>query len=361
MGTAPSANRGLSKVVGIALLLVVVVLLVVTTAVMVFGMADIEDPATVAPVAFEEGIYDLEVEVQAHMGQVDQLEVVHEGDTVETWAEYGTGSTTTVECVDTGDDISVVSVDDGQRQVVQDYEVQRPTACSFQVSQPGTDPFRVAPVNWQHGGDRAKEFYSYGGKGPDGTTASGDGTCHPHAHMPPSSPYVDTDVSYIFFYEYNDEMSLVIVHDKPNEHRTRSKFGCDPTDHQILDHISGAVYEPSQTTVGGAAKFTFTGLPGGGSWVIQDDDHDFDSDTDEDVCWSWNDMNTDGGVFSGGFSDPDSVDLEIDVTWETVPCDGVQNSGHQVDEWMFIYLADDGIQKQTLAKDETLTIDGIED
>ena len=80
-----------------------------------------------------------------------------------------------------------------------------------------------------------------------------------------------SDTSLIFLWDGPDGLSLVIIHD---------------------------TWEDDGS--GGAVRFEFIGLPGEGSWVVQNDPDNFDSATDTDVQWSWSADHNDGGVFRGG-------------------------------------------------------------
>jgi hypothetical protein len=344
----------------------IVLLLISTMGAMIFGLTDTKDPATLAPVTIDEGAFYLEVTVQSTRGDADHLEIRKNGNTQFIWEDYEAGETRTVQCAGPGDRISVLSVDDDDSYVVQRYDVQSQNACEFDISQPGTSSFTAGPINWGTGGD-VEEFYSYGGS---------DGTGHPHAHMDPDSPYVENDKSYVFFYEIDGEISLVFVHDKPEQHCTSGG-----EDHSDLGHIDGACY-PGTTTDGGAAMFEFDGLPSSGRWVIQDDPHDWDfgespkvtgafdpSDVSwasqncppDTACWSWNEKNTDGGAYAGGFTDSDGVHIEITPHWGSAAIgNGHWNDDHVVTDWVFLYRSEDGIESVSLDMSEPLVIEGYE-
>lgn len=369
---ASGAERALSKVVGIALLLVIVLLLAITTSGVLIGLFSTTEPATVAPATFEERTFGVRIELQGHVGDADRLEVQLNGERAATLEDYGTASTRTVECVSPGDEIALISVTGEDSHVIQRHEVRTRTACRFEVSQPGDESVTVAPVNWQSHSQDVQELYSYGGR---------DGTGHPHAHMAPSSPYVDWDTSYVFFYEMEGTTSLVFVHDAPEHHCSHQG-----EDHSDLDHIDGSCYgESGDGTVGGAATFAFDGLPADGHWEIQDDASDynfsessvdrtpgppFDPDQvpwadqacpEDQVCWSWNQKHTDGGVYAGGFRSAEEVAITISADWGSDAIgDGHWNDDHQVDEWAFLYRQNGQIKQKSLDMDEDLTITEID-
>lgn len=80
------------------------------------------------------------------------------------------------------------------------------------------------------------------------------------------------DTTRLFLFEGpNDELSLVIIHDKPYSNGT-----------------------------GGEATYDFSGLPNAGDWVVKDGPPDSYSRT---KCeWEWSYEHTDGGAFRGGLA-----------------------------------------------------------
>lgn len=115
----------------------------------------------------------------------------------------------------------------------------------------GNDTFELTALE---NGETIEQFYDYGNNESNTTTN-----------------LETSDTSQLFFWNGPNGLSLVVLHDKP-------------------DDGSGA-----------ACTFTFEGLPtDAGEWVIQDDSGDFTSITDTTVDWSWNQFKTDGGAFRGG-------------------------------------------------------------
>jgi hypothetical protein len=119
------------------------------------------------------------------------------------------------------------------------------------VVEQGNESFEVVPMS---NGQRIEQFYNYG-----------------DAEINSPLPIAESDASSLFFWAGPQGLSLVSLHDKPRDG-------------------SGA-----------AVDLAFENLPTGqGSWVVQDDGNDFDSSTDTRPTWTWNNDNTDGGVFRGG-------------------------------------------------------------
>lgn len=112
-----------------------------------------------------------------------------------------------------------------------------------------------------------------------------------------------SDVSNLFLFQGPRELSLVVIHDKPED---------------------GS---------GGAASLDFTGLPtGSGQWVVQDDDGDFSSNTDSSPDWFWVRNPNDGGAWRGGLDG--SFTVTIDPAFNE-DAEEWRRRG-RIDEWHFL-------------------------
>jgi hypothetical protein len=138
----------------------------------------------------------------------------------------------------------------------------------------------IEPVSYRDAS--VEEFYGYTIDGDEGRPWS--------ANTPVD--LAESDVSKLFLYEGPDGLSLVVLHDTP---------------------------EHGDEETGGAATFTFRGLPEPGEWVVKDDPADASAEIWDDrsgdgwsVHWAWKGDYTDGGAFRGlgdGFS------VEIEPAW----------------------------------------------
>jgi PGF-CTERM protein len=134
---------------------------------------------------------------------------------------------------------------------------------TFVVEQ-GNRCFEVSPLS---GSQTAASFYDYRNIEND----DGEERYTYSSYMPRHLTREDT--SRLFLYDGSDGVSLMIVH---------NTLGGDRGD-------------------GSAATFRFSGLPGGGNWVVMDDDY---ADRDDRfsrnrIDWSWYGDRTDGAVFRG--------------------------------------------------------------
>lgn len=127
------------------------------------------------------------------------------------------------------------------------------------VSQNGTPVATVAP--YSHGMP-VEKFYSYNGQYRGSQNSS--------ANTPNDVTLEEDSVSQLFFHEYDGELSLVMIHDKPN------------------------------SDSGGDHRVVFDGLPDSGSWVVKDDRNHAPDDYPSDgsyAQWGWGACCTDGGAY----------------------------------------------------------------
>ncbi|MDH5373508.1 MAG: hypothetical protein OEX97_11245, partial [Acidimicrobiia bacterium] len=118
------------------------------------------------------------------------------------------------------------------------------------------------------------------------------------------------NTSLLFLYSGADGLSLVTIHDQPND---------------------GS---------GGQVDMAFSNLPAGASWVVQDDPGEAPS-------WLWIDCCTDGGALNGGF----------EAHFDGGACVGVDpefNSG--IDAWSFLSGDTEGTASTPLLLDEPIEI-----
>ena len=322
-------DRGVSPVVGVALIVVIVAILatLVGAAALQIGSGSATQPASQAPITVEENRRAAVVQVHSTLDFGGDLEIRVNGKRVVRWEEFHAGQQRRVNCLTPGDRIQVVSKSDsGDRSnIVARHTIQRRTDCAFEIENGGSSKI-VSPVNWG-GSTSGTEFYSYGAT---------DGTGHPHAHM--DGTYTESGTSYMFFYEYNGNMALVVVHDKPDTHG-----GHGPT-----DAVSGTY--PSGDSGGGKVTMTFHGLPtSSGDWVVKDDGGDFSCGGENKACWSWVEAHTDGGIFSGGLS-AGSVSIEVEpVMWGS-------RDGGTITKWRFMTGTDTGPAEITLDMSKNVSI-----
>lgn len=365
------SERGMSKVLGVVLLIAIVLLLTVTVGSMALTFAEQkpEEPSLPA-VTFDESRFNVDMTAHSSLDAGDTLQIKVNGETRKVWKDYSAGESKSIQCVGPDDTISIVSAGTDNSYTVNEHQVSQRTDCRFEVNVAGESPTTVSPIGWQQDSDEFDDFYSY---------------AHAHAHLDPSSPIIQRDTSYMFFYEYNGQVALVLVHDLPQEHGSPG----GGNDHSDIPAVGQPRYEyngPSDEG-GGAVDMVFHGLPEGGSWVMKDDPHDWTypdgshrsghspSSTprcdavENRVCWSWASRNTDGGIYAGGFNDPDAVDITIEANWNdpTDPDDTIADGNwnehrpiDQVDEWKFLYATEDGIRAIDLDKDKDVHIEGLE-
>lgn len=323
-------QRGVSKVVGVVLLLAIVLLLAAVTMVMADGFETTKE-STVAAVDIDTSQRTAFIEMKAVNANTDELEILVNGNLQRTWTDFHAGSRLPLFCLRPGDDIVVRQRnDDGSSHIVAQREMTERSGCRFDVSNDGEES-TVSPINWESGGSSVSDFYRYR---------------RPHAHMDPD--FVEQNTSYMFFYEIDDEVALVFVHDRPDSHSNN---------HNGLG-FSGPVYGD---TAGGAVDMQIRGYPSEASWVITDDSNDFDCGSFGDACWSWAQKHTDGGALAGGFKgDLSSLEIEIDATWDSSAsrwgCCG-WNQG-PMEKWQFVYRDSAGeLQTMNLTKSENVTIE----
>jgi FlaG/FlaF family flagellin (archaellin) len=297
-------RRGVSAAVGIVLMITVVVVLAAMAGSILVGLGE-ETPGNTDRAAVDIDNTDTGLKLTPEavdLNAGNDIGVKINGELVRIYENFSVGQSARLNCLSPGDRVDIVSVSDGSnsQQAIahhESYNVGSYTNCEFVTDLGGTQQ-AITPVEW---GDRssAESFYSFG---------RADGTNHWHSHMP--YEFVSPDTTYMFFIEYDDEVSLVVTHDKPGEHGGH----CD------LAVIDGCTYE-SDHDPGGEIDMTFEGLPEDGSWTVRDDNPGNDnyncgsggSDTQK-ICWRWHGNNGDGGVYSGGFSgDLSDVSLTVSV------------------------------------------------
>jgi PGF-CTERM protein len=134
---------------------------------------------------------------------------------------------------------------------------------TFVVEQ-GNRCFEVSPLS---GSQDAASFYDY--RNIENT--DGDERYTYSSYMPRHLPR--EDISRLFLYDGPNGVSLIVVH---------NTLGGDRGD-------------------GSAATFRFGGLPGGGDWIVMDDDYADQDDrfSRNRISWSWYGDRTDGAVFRG--------------------------------------------------------------
>jgi len=104
---------------------------------------------------------------------------------------------------------------------------------------------------------------------------------------------------------------------------------------------------------GGTATFNYTGIPGGASYVVRDDNSEplpggSDLNTVPSV-WLWNQFNTDGGAIS-----PLGTSFTIGLT-PSFPTEGGLSPGF-ITEWKFLSDTGEGIEQITLDELTAITI-----
>ena len=317
------------------------------------------EPATRASIQVDTDQRTAFVEARAVDGNADELEIVVDGELQRTWSDVSAGSRIPLFCLQPGDQVTIRQrMDDGRTLVVTQHVMEERSACRFNVAQPSGE-YTVTPINWRNPSASADSFYSYG-RGP-----TGDGTGHYHGHLDPD--FVESDESYMFFYEYDGEVALIFLHDSPASHEKISGVGHDPTN-AVSD---GTEYSD---TGGGAVDLELDGEPSEADWVVQDDANDFDDgrtggggcDTSKDVCWDWTVTNTDGGIFSGGFKgDLRSLEMDVVMYWNDDADHWQRNAGwnyEDIDEWiLFTGTEDGGTRKIELEKSEDAEITVADD
>lgn len=188
------------------------------------------------------------------------------------------------------------------------------------VVEQGTTCAELTPLS--HENMTAEEFYGY--------TTNESGPAHRYsANTPLGIETRNNDTSSLFLYRGPENLSLVVLHDGPNE--------------------SG----------GGAATLNFTGLPGDGAWLVKDDPTNESVEqwnrtgpTEWSVDWGWRAAHTDGGAF-GGLGD------EFEVT-----VDPAFNEGAGVDPvtpgnvtaWRALSDRDGSLDVYALDMDEPVTV-----
>ena len=351
-------ERSVSEVVGVVLLLAVVTLLAAVVGLALSGIGNTADhPLSVAAIDITEGDTALELEIEGGVNYDDRLEIRVNGETIRHWEQVQAGDKRYLWCLRPGDEIRIVS-DSSQgdtQATIATHEVETKTSCRFRIRQDGMERI-VTPLNWEN--KDSESFYSYGRH---------DGTGHWHSHI--DEDIMESNTSFMFFYEYGNQVSLVIVHDKPQSH-------CG---HGSIDSVEGNCFS-SNDEGGGAVNMTFGGIPDGASWAAKDEPWDFtDNDLEETcggvanvtsppsrACWFWYSGNADGAVLRGGFSgDVSDLRLDVHATWNRSSVAwgsvGSQDSNDKINRWAFMSGRTDSRDEIELDLNETVTIEGIED
>lgn len=165
---------------------------------------------------------------------------------------------------------------------------------TFELEQAGST-FEVTPLST---GETVVDYY-------------GDG----HGAGEPTHLIERDETSNLLLFDGPDGLSIVVTHDD-------TTGGGDGT--------------------GGAADFTFEGLPSDGSWVFEDDPSDF-TDAPNVVTWEWLACCSDGGAFRGGLEDG----FEVTVTPDFI---------RGVDRWFFLSGDAADPDRIPLAMDQSATI-----
>jgi flagellin-like protein len=354
-------KRGVSPAVGVVLMLAIVVVLAAGVGALTLGVGQdsLTDPTSQVAVDVDETETHVELTPQATRAQADQLTIKINGKDRVAWKEYDAGQSKELYCLEQGDEVAVVEKRDGSEQLVTEHTVESPTDCQFSVDN-GSETSEVQPINFDTASEAANNFYSYGGD---------DGTGHPHTHM--DADFVEPDTTYMFFYVFGNEVSLVVVHDTPATHTA-----IGGTDHSGIDVVDGATFVSSDTG-GGSVDMRFEGLPESGSWVVQDDGGESDDDgngapcTDPVVsggslsedpyelgCWSWTEVNTDGGVRRGGFTDTEELEITVHSEFNEQSSRTDLEAG-TITDYEFVTRNEDGdIETIELTRGQPVTIEG---
>lgn len=144
------------------------------------------------------------------------------------------------------------------------------------------------------------------------------------------------------FYDYRPNMSYSSAGTRDlQENGASNLFVYHGTDGYSLVFVHDEYDEPG----GGAVSMTFTGLPGSGRWVVEDDDYPgrddrFDHDGSQStIDWVWQDDRTDGAAFRGiEAAGDDGITVEPSFNedaalWETW---ARPDSGGRVDTWRLL-------------------------
>jgi flagellin-like protein len=354
-------KRGVSPAVGVVLMLAIVVVLAAGVGALTLGVGQdsLTDPTSQVAVDVDETETHVELTPQATRAQADQLTIKINGKDRVAWKEYDAGQSKELYCLEQGDEVAVVEKRDGSEQLVTEHTVESPTDCQFSVDN-GSETSEVQPINFDTASEAANNFYSYGGD---------DGTGHPHTHM--DADFVEPDTTYMFFYVFGNEVSLVVVHDTPATHTA-----IGGTDHSGIDVVDGATFVSSDTG-GGSVDMRFEGLPESGSWVVEDDNNEAGSngpcndavvsggslseDPYELGCWSWAETHTDGGVRRGGFADTEDLEITVHSEFNEQSSRADLTPG-SIDDYEFVTRNEDGdIETIELTRNQPVTINGAND
>lgn len=153
------------------------------------------------------------------------------------------------------------------------------------VIEQGPDQYSVTPFK---GTEPAQSFYDYS-----------DAEAHPPLTL-------KSDHSHLLFYNDHEGVSLVIIHDKPDD---------------------GS---------GGMTEFKFSGLPSDGTWIEQDDPGDFARSSESKIRWKWVGAHTDGGIFKGGLNESFEIEIRPEFgswleEWEVLSNNPVEDSPRRIE------------------------------
>ncbi|WP_424016744.1 hypothetical protein ACOZ4N_12710 [Halorientalis pallida] len=133
----------------------------------------------------------------------------------------------------------------------------------------------------------------------------------------------ESDKSQLFFWSGPEGLSLVALHDKPDD---------------------GS---------GGAVDLGFSGLPfSDGEWVVRDDPPDFDRGSRTRPHWTWNDIRTDGGAFRGGLR---NQTITVTPYFNDAASEEPITSG-SIDAWQLLVGKATDPRKEQLDMDEPVTL-----
>lgn len=321
------------------------------------GQDSLTDPTSQVAVDVDETNTHIKLTPQATRSQAEELTIKINGKDRVAWEEYDAGQSKELYCLEQGDEVAVVEKRDGSEQLVTEHTVENPTDCQFTVDN-GSETSQVQPINFDTASAAANNFYSYG---------RDDGTNHPHTHM--DADFVDPDTTYMFFYVFGNEVSLVVVHDTPATHGG----------HSGIDVVDGDQFVSSDSG-GGAVDMRFDGLPQSGSWIVEDDNGEVDdgdasrcdgtmpgglgSRTDDPYelgCWTWAETHTDGGVRRGGFADTEDLDVTVHSRFNGAASNNPLTAG-TIDDYKFVTRNEDGdIEEIDLTRNQPVTITGDND
>jgi len=181
-----------------------------------------------------------------------------------------------------------------------------------------------------------------------------DGTCYEVTALGDGSQTVSQ------FYDYRPNLSFSSAGTRGVQKNQESRlFVYDGANGDSLVIIHDEYDEPN----GGAASFTFTGLPASGTWAVEDDDYTGRDDnfahsgSRSTIDWVWQDERTDGAAFRGlGAAGQSGITIEPSFNEEAALWGtwGTRSEGGRIDSWRL--LSGGGWPVAKLALDEPVTI-----